>query len=141
MWIRGASRRGVGSFVASSASRYNHSSPALGNAGRIVHISPEVVAQNFFLNRLNQFESLQISPSQGAGKGILFLSCLITRIAESASVSACCSSRRPLPVSRCNLLRITFSIFVSFSSEKSKIASWNGSCHNGYFNAVLMFFL
>jgi len=36
--------RGVSPLVADGAARYHYSAPALGNAGRIVYISPEVVA-------------------------------------------------------------------------------------------------
>src|SRR5215470_19809838 len=61
------------------------------------------------------------------------------RIVESASVSACCSSRRPLPVSRCNLLHITVSISRSFVGSKRAFS--NGICHCGYFNSVFMSFL
>jgi len=46
---------GVSSLVAGSAAWYNYATAASRNAGRIVHKSPEVMAQDFFLYRRNQF--------------------------------------------------------------------------------------
>ena len=45
--------RGVSSLVTGSAARYDYSAAALRHTGRIVHKSPEVVAQDFFLNSRN----------------------------------------------------------------------------------------